>query len=135
MNFFSNYCHVYWLAVNRQGCCEGRSAHFHIVQRQHESWWMDFQSQISMRSIPPISKFHTSLHNGATKIREISFDFSFPQFFLQTISFFKSVPWNWLMVNNKISYEFKKFLAPFLISKFHTLSHENSRASKVHMYS
>ena len=65
-----------------------------------------------MRSIPPISKFHTLLHNGATKIREISFDFSFPQFFLQTISFFKSVPWNWLMVNNKISYEFKKFLAP-----------------------
>ena len=149
-----------------------------------------------MRSIPPISKFHTLLHNGATKIREIANfhshnDFTifswdnldnfsvwklstnFPvtksnlTFFLETVwnkrhflstykrlvfnqqkigqqlsrrcslfqsgSYFGSltvflrvlIPWNWLVVNNKINYEFKKSLAPFVISKFHTLSHEN----------
>ena len=31
----------------RDGRNARRCAHFHIVQRQHESWWMDFLSQIN----------------------------------------------------------------------------------------
>ena len=31
----------------RDGRNSRRCAHFHIVQRQHESWWMDFLSQIN----------------------------------------------------------------------------------------
>ena len=123
----------------RDGRNSRRFAHFHIVQRQHESWWMDFLSQINHAFNSSDFKIPYFIAQWSHKNSWNQFWHFIPtmilRFFLQTISFFKSVPWNWLMVNNKISYEFKKFLAPFLISKFHTLSHENSRASKVHMYS
>ena len=56
-----------------------------------------------MRSIPPISKFHTFLHNGAKKIREIANFHShndFTIFFLRQFGqFVNQLPSNKMLIN------------------------------------